>query len=980
MSEQVQLLVTNNEKLKVLIVESPEVKLSELRNIIAEAYDVLSVSSEKDAISLLRDSSNAITAGILYIGIAEHLLKEIRKSPKIQNLPVLIATDIDNSKLEDRLLDLDAIDFLKSPFDKRRVMNRLKTAIKLADTNKLITELEHDELTTLLTRQAFLRKAEEIRSKNPGKKYCIIAFDFDNFKFTNTIYGEEKCNEFLSFTGQQLNKAVFRSLAGRFGGDQYVLFYEYEDEVHLERLEKIRDAILISAPIPHQVVKIGIYAPIDPDLSIVVCCDRAFLAIRKIKGSYGKDLSFYESSMQSELLHEQRITETMERGLEEEQFQVFYQPKHEAITGRIVGAEALVRWNHPEYGFMSPNQFIPLFERNGFITKLDAFILERVCKDITHWQQEGLPVVPISVNVSRRDFIEKGCISDQYKIIERYNIDHSLLHMEVTESLYSENTELIISKVRETQNRGHMIEMDDFGAGYSSLGLLSSFPIDILKLDISFVRNLKANEIIIENIIKMAHRMGLLTVAEGVEEAEQLKTLQYLGCDYIQGFYYSQPLPIKKFEAYLKKTTVMSCGKISLPEREHEQPTYAFSDSVLMAANELAEGLPGGFITYHVDGINEIISFNREIMNIYGCDSAKEFRQKTGNTIQGLVIPDDVEILTNSINNQITPDNDIYNVEFRIKDNKGIIKYINAVGRHVVTKKYGSICFCFINDITETERRKALVENERLKQLEIKRLTDFSVSANKAKNIFMYNVARDIIPSLQTIIRYTNDIKNHADEKVQVLKSVKDAKKAEETLLAYTNDILEIARLESDEIKLEESATDVTDASHRIYGLIEESAKKKNIEVEYWEDIYSPYLYQDVRHTVDMVLNIVQNAIKYTPEGGKVKFGLRQLPGETDDECIVEFICEDNGIGMSKEFIPHACKSFTREANEVNARIASSGLGLSLVQNLVTLMRGTVEIQSEKGKGTIVRASQPHRFANKEDVINETTLMGAKKF
>ena len=978
MSEEERQLA-GNERLKVLIVESPEVKLTELKEIVSPVYDVLFASNVKDSISLILDSENKISAGIFYIGIAEELLRAIRQSPKLQNFAVLIATDVGNSKLEDRLLDLGAIDFLKTPFNKRRVLNRLKTAVKLSDANRIINELERDELTGLFTRQAFLRKAEEIRLENPQKNYCIIAFDFNNFKFSNTLYGENKCNEFLAYAGRHLNRAVYKALAGRFGGDQFVLFYEYEDGVNLEHLSQIRDIILNSAPIPHQIVKTGIYAPIDSELSIVVCCDRAFLAIKKIKGSYGKDIVFYESSMQSELLNEQRIIETMERGLKEEQFQVFYQPKHEAITEKIVGAEALVRWNHPEYGFMSPGQFIPLFERNGFITKLDAFILEKVCKDINHWKQEGLPVVPVSVNVSRRDFIEPGCIAEQYNTIEKYHIEHELLHMEVTESLYSENMDLIISQVKQTQERGHMIEMDDFGSGYSSLGLLSTFPIDILKLDISFVRNIKSNEIIIENIIKMAHRMGLLTVAEGVEELEQLKTLQYLGCDYIQGYYYSQPLPIKKFESYLKKSTIMDFGKISLPGEEAETNTM-LTDSVLMAASEVAEGLPGGFITYHVDGFREIISFNHEIMNIYGCETAEEFRQKTGNTVLGLVFSEDVDTLIKSINNQITGDNDIYNVEFRIKDTKGVSKYVNAIGRHVKTKKYGKICFCFINDITESERRKALVENERLKHLEMKRLTDFSVSANKAKNIFMYNVASDIIPSLQTIIRYTNSIQESAGKKEEVLKNVKSAKQSEENLLAYVNDILEIARLESGEIKLDEAASDLTDASKRIYKLIEESVKKKGIEVEYWEEIYSPYVYQDVRHTVDSVLNILQNAVKYTPAGGKIKFWLKQIPSEKKDECYVDFYCQDTGIGMSEEFIPYACKSFTREANEVNARIASSGLGLSLVQNLMLLMHGTIEIQSTKDKGTLVHISQPHRFANKEDVVNETTLMEAKKF
>ena len=157
--------------------------------------------------------------------------------------------------------------------------------------------------------------------------------------------------------------------------------------------------------------------------------------------------------------------------------------------------------------------------------------------------------------------------------------------------------------------------------------------------------------------------------------------------------------------------------------------------------------------------------------------------------------------------------------------------------------------------------------------------------------------------------------------------------------------------------------------------MIEEVAKKKGIEVEYYEQIESPYIYQDVRHTVELVLNIVQNAVKYTPSGGKVKFWLKQTVLENKEDCIVEFFCQDNGIGMEEEFIPYACKSFTRDA-----KIASSGLGLAVVQNLMTLMKGEIEIQSTKGKGTLVHTSQPHRLANKEDVLNETMLIEAKKF
>ena len=336
----------------------------------------------------------------------------------------------------------------------------------------------------------------------------------------------------------------------------------------------------------------------------------------------------------------------------------------------------------------------------------------------------------------------------------------------------------------------------------------------------------------------------------------------------------------------------------------------------------VAEGLPGGFVTYHVEGFREIISFNRELLNIYGCETSEEFRQKTGNTITGLVFPDDIEVLIKSINNQISGSNDVYNIDFRIKDNKGIVKYVSAMGRHVVTKQYGKICFCFINDITERERRNAMAENERLKQLEMKRLSEFSMSANKAKNIFMYNVARDIIPSLQTIIRYTNSIKDCASDEELVLKNVASAKQSEETLLAYVNDILEIARLESGEIKLVETATDITNATFRIYGLIEEVAKKKGVEVEYYEQIESPYIYQDVRHTVELVLNIVQNAVKYTPSGGKIKFWLKQTVLENKEDCIV-------AIKLSMDVdsaITFADKLYTDTCNILNSKDCFIGI------------------------------------------------------
>ncbi|WP_177177710.1 EAL domain-containing protein [Treponema bryantii] len=944
-----------------------------LKEIISSQYTVIDTSPE-DVFEILSNGLYDIASAIIDIRLAAPIVKKLRGFIPTEKIPILISTDIENSDLEAELLTLEVLDFLKKPYDERRVLNRLKTAIKLAEANKAIDELERDALTGLLTRKAFLLKTEQFIAANPEKKYSLIAFDFDNFKSSNSLYGVEKCNEFLAFTAREMMKALPEGISGRYGGDQYILFFESEHDFDMQRLTRISKLILDKAPIPHQIVKMGIYTPIDVEIPIVICCDRAFLSISRIKGKYGKDYAFFEDELQSQLLNEQRITETMERALEECQFQVFYQPKHETISGNIAGAEALVRWNHPEYGFMSPGQFIPLFERNGFIVKLDCFVLEQVCKDIQRWKQDGLPLVPISVNVSRRDFIESGCIDKQYQIVEKYNIDHSLIHMEVTESLYSENTDLIISQVKRTQEMGFVIEMDDFGAGYSSLGSLSTFPLNVLKLDISFVRNIVKNEIVIENIIKMAHRMGLLVIAEGAETVEQFKILRTLGCDYIQGYYFSKPLPVKEFEAYLKKSSVLSCGNITL--RDFAKTRTSLSEDMLMAANEVAEGIPGGFFSYHADGGLELISFNNELIRMYGCSTAEEFRDYVGNSFCGIVHPDDFTRVQRSIDMQITEHNNIDYVEYRIKAKDGSVKYVKDYGRFVKTKNYGDIFYVFLNDITLEERAKADAEAELVRKIELQRTADLASNANRAKNIFMYNVSHNILEDMQTMVGLTNEIKNSVKDNSAALANIKKIEKSEEHMLSFINNVYELAQMENGDIQLNEVPIDITKAMEKTYALIEKDVNEKGIEVEYWSEITNPYIYQDIMHTTNVVMNILMNAIKYTPEGGKIRFGLRQEQAENPNECIITFICEDTGIGISPEFIPYICKSFAREDNEVNASIQSAGLGLSIAKTLLYLMNGTIDIKSEIGKGTTVTTRQPHLYAKKEEVERSTSLTG----
>ena len=242
----------------------------------------------------------------------------------------------------------------------------------------------------------------------------------------------------------------------------------------------------------------------------------------------------------------------------------------------------MVRWHHPQFGFMSPGEFIPLFEKNGFIVKLDAFVVQRVCQDINRWQMDGVPIAPVSINVSRKDYLEPGWFDRMINVIDSYGIDHSYIHVEVTESLYANNAEIIIEQVKKAQDLGFLIEMDDFGAGYSSLGMLATFPLDIIKLDISFVNRLDINRIVIENIINLAHRMGFRTTAEGVENAGQLAVLQELGCDYIQGYLFSSPMPVDRYEDYVQRylSEIPNAGaRFRMESTEYISPLNSIPDN-----------------------------------------------------------------------------------------------------------------------------------------------------------------------------------------------------------------------------------------------------------------------------------------------------------------------------------------------------------------------------------------------------------------
>lgn len=413
-----------------------------------------------------------------------------------------------------------------------------------------------DTLTGLYTKEFFFERVEEILAENPDTEYRIMVSDIENFKMINEKYGTETGDRLLQYLAEAEKRIVADNyiIGARINADKLACLQYGKKQSRDEGL-RMEEEIRKNAPVPNYVWKHGIYyTEFDRTISAQAMCDRAFQAVNSIKGNYSVNCAVYDDKLRHDLLLQQLIEESMEDALEQKQFSVYLQPKHNLHTDKTGGAEALIRWIHPSAGFMNPGVFIPLFEKNGFIQKLDRYVLNHVCEILRGWMDEGKPVVPISVNFSRRDFEFSDLDRQIIDIVDSYRIPHELVHIEITESIFSDDPEQTTLVIQSLHDSGFIIELDDFGTGYTSLKTLNDLALDVLKLDMSLIQNDKPGQKnnILDFCAQLMKMMNLTSVAEGVETEEQLMRMQKLGCDYIQGYFYSKPIPVDEFEEYLR--------------------------------------------------------------------------------------------------------------------------------------------------------------------------------------------------------------------------------------------------------------------------------------------------------------------------------------------------------------------------------------------------------------------------------------------
>lgn len=424
-----------------------------------------------------------------------------------------------------------------------------------------------DFLTGLLEHGPFGEAVSRIIEQNDAEvkegKYALIYLDILRFKAVNDMFGMQGGDSLLVHVAGVIRKYLKEDgVACRHGADRFLVFVHSEG-IYLERLiQHLLDDISNYDILFDITCNMGIYVTGEEELSVNAMIDRAVLAQSAIKGSYTKRHNYYTEALRENMLGEQEIVGMTTSALANRQFVAYYQPQYEHSTGRLLGAEALVRWVHPEKGLLSPGTFIPIFEKNGFITKLDMYMFEEICAFVRKCLDEGIAVVPISANFSRHDIFQHDFVESLEYIRKRYDVPVQYLRLEITESVAEGGIERVIEIINQLHKCGYVVEMDDFGSGYSSLNVLKDIELDIVKLDMKFlsdsngeVQNRRGN-IILTSVARMAKWLGTPAIVEGVETIEQADFLRSIGCDYIQGYLYSKPLPESDYVALLKKSDV----------------------------------------------------------------------------------------------------------------------------------------------------------------------------------------------------------------------------------------------------------------------------------------------------------------------------------------------------------------------------------------------------------------------------------------
>lgn len=560
-------------KRRVLVVEDEAINREILSMILKPEYDVFTAADGAEALQKLQANKDFISLILLDLIMPNvsglEVLRRIRKEPAYQDIPVIVASADQSKEIE--CLGCGASDFILKPYPVPGViLARVRRTIELFERRKIIESTEHDQLTGLYNKEFFYSYATQFDQYYPNQPMDAIMLDINNFRMINERYGKSFADEVLRRVGEQLQEIFHEDgeFVCRRQSDTFLIYCPHRED-YKAILDKASMGLAGELDANHRIrLRMGVYSNADKSIDIERRFDRAKMAADTVRNSYTRNIAVYDDTLHNAELYSMQLIEDFPAAIEQRQFKVYFQPKFDIKPDKpaLCGAEALVRWFHPELNMVSPGVFIPLFEENGLIEALDHYVWREAARQIHDWKERFGFSVPVSVNVSRVDLNDPDMVYLLLGIVEENQLEVSDLHLEITESAYAEDTEQIIEIVKRLRGLGFLVEMDDFGTGYSSLNMLSTLPIDVLKLDMKFIQTAFAaekNTDMLAIIINIARHISAPVVAEGVETEPQLEALKKIGCDIVQGYYFSPPVPAEKFESFLieKQAALKSGGK-----------------------------------------------------------------------------------------------------------------------------------------------------------------------------------------------------------------------------------------------------------------------------------------------------------------------------------------------------------------------------------------------------------------------------------
>lgn len=556
-------MISNIEKKHtVLIVDDEEINLLMLGNIVASEYNVLYAHNGKDALEVLQNKHEEISLVLLDYLMPEmngiEFLKIIKQDDKFKNIPIIILTTEASVELE--FIKAGAMDFIEKPFsDPNVVLARIERIIEAFEDRQLIVKVEYDE-TNLLTKDFYLEYLSRLDFEN-GEDLVVACID--NLLLLTEIYGHEEIDKLLKITADVI-KGFLKNhpgLACHLGGEYFSFCCTpLEDINDLLKIEEAINNLFYTTVIR---MRFGILRGEGALEDVAKRVDSAIFACDTLKTNFNTQIAFYDQKLHDDEALTFRLLEDVDKGIEDKEFKVYMQPKFDIRDNKplLVGAESLVRWVHHDLGMVPPFRFIPLFEKNGLVKKIDLYVFEETARIIAGWKENYHVSVPVSVNISRIDLYDEELLDKLKAILDKYNLTIDDINIEVTEGVYMESDNVIVKRIENLRKAGFKIEMDDFGAGYSSLNMLHSLPIDTLKLDKEFAQTIEDDKQyhIIKCIVDFSKHLGVKTISEGVENREQYESIKKAGVDIVQGYYFCKPLPEEEFVKYIKELGERKC-------------------------------------------------------------------------------------------------------------------------------------------------------------------------------------------------------------------------------------------------------------------------------------------------------------------------------------------------------------------------------------------------------------------------------------